>query len=90
MSARGIIFRRSIRASYATLDIVAQGLDRSGNNEPDDDPSHVVIVVQFSLPARQEGEVDSCEGSDATNAAAVCRSYFRTLPKSLRFRMVFS
>lgn len=77
MSARGIIFRRSIRASYATLDIVAQGLDRSGNNEPDDDPSHVVIVVQFSLPARQEGEVDSCEGSDATNAAAVCRSYFR-------------
>lgn len=74
MSARGIIFRRSIRASYATLDIVAQGLDRSGNNEPDDDPSHAVIVVQFS---RQEGEVDSCEGSDATNAAAVCRSYFR-------------
>ena len=69
---KGVIFRRSIRASYATLDLelTSPGQEAAGNAR-----RHVIVLVQFALPA----STNDGDNNNSTNKseATQCRSYFR-------------
>ena len=62
---QGVIFRRSIRASYATLDLEVTSPDQEAA-AVEHPRRHVIVLVQFALN-------DDNNKSEATK----CRSYFR-------------
>ena len=69
---QGVIFRRSIRASYATLDLEVTS---AGQEAAENARRHVIVLVQFALPA----STNDGDNNNSTNKseATQCRSYFR-------------
>jgi len=60
---QGVIFRRSIRASYATLDLEVC------SSYQDATQRHVIVLIQFSFLTKKH--------EDNKSEATQCRSYFR-------------
>lgn len=68
---RGVVFRRSIRSSYATLDLVVRDCD-------DEESQHVIVTVQFSSCIRdQDKDQDGHDKSGAVPSSTQIRSYLR-------------
>ena len=65
---QGVIFRRSIRASYATLDLeLTSNQEAAAAEHP---RRHVIVLVQFALN-------DNNNNNNHKSEATQCRSYFR-------------
>ena len=67
---QGIIFRRSIRASYATVDLEITSPDQEAA-AAERARRHVIVLVQFALPASND------DNNNNKSEATQCRSYFR-------------
>ena len=79
---QGVIFRRSIRASYATLDLEVgttpdqeAALATAGHEERA--RRHAIVLVQFALPPSNNHNNNHNNNNNNKSEATQCRSYFR-------------
>ena len=71
VGVQGVIFRRSIRASYATLDLEVTSPDQEAV-AAEHPRRHVIVLVQFAL-----NDDNNNNNNNNKSEATQCRSYFR-------------
>jgi hypothetical protein len=88
---KGVIFRRTIRASYASLDLVLKSPDSKDKDSMDlydsQQGQHIIALIQFHIPeqpsAQQDPPTPTSNQSSVSLAGAVtaCRSHIRRVCK---------